>query len=268
MDISLHVRPDGPTTAGAILRTNQSYLELLGGKTTLDGGIAFCCDKFPELPGGNQFREVWIETAEEAAAALKRTEAFFNDQGLTCDRWALAEAQSPEPVDEALRSAGFERDDSLALVLANWTNPQPSGAVRVLPARPMRKAFSEVWAEATRHAPAPIPHRNALVDAAIERLDDHRMDAFVAMCDQAPAGVGALFQIGDVGRLIDFHVLPEYRRRGVGRMILTHAVNLAQRLTMRLVCAEVPVDDETALGFCKAHGLAEDGRLVAYQRAQ
>lgn len=264
MDIALHVKPDGPTTAGAILRTNQSYLELLGSKTTLDGGIAFCCDKFPTLPGGNQFREVWIESPEAAAVTFNQTEALYHDQGLSCDRWALAEGRSSEPVDEVLRSGGFARDDSSALVLRAWADPRPAGAVRVLPARPMRQAFIEIQTEVAR--PAPGRHQATLVDAAVERLDDHRMDAFVALLDRQPVGVGALFQVGDVGRLLDFQVLPEYRRRGVGRAILTHAVNLARRLSLRLVCAEVPIRDENARAFCEVHGFTEDGRLIGYQR--
>jgi hypothetical protein len=105
MDLPLHVTQGG-TGAGSILRSNQAYLELLSTKTTLDWGIAFSCDQFPDLPDAHQFREVWIENAADAPKALAAVDAFFAERDAVCARWVLAEAQPPEPIEPTLTMAG------------------------------------------------------------------------------------------------------------------------------------------------------------------
>lgn len=263
MDLSLAVSSGGPTVRGAILRSNQAYLELLGPKTTLQWGIAFCCEAFPRLAAGNQFREVWVESPEEAARAIEAAKSFFAEQGVTCSRWALAEAQKPEPLHDALLAAGFEREESLAMALTAWPERRLEHHLRILPARPMRAAYEEAWREVAKSEQP--DQREVTVEAALERLDDHRIDAFVAMAGDKPAGICAMFQVGDVGRIMDIHVLREHQRARVGGALLDHMVQIARRLLHRVVCVQIAEDNDGGIAFLSKSGFVECGRLIEYR---
>lgn len=264
IDLTLNVVPGGPTPAGSVLRAKQAYLELMGVKVTLDCGIAFRCEEVPGYLEGQQFREVMVESAAELPAAFAQAETHFAEHDARCARWALAEAQDPAIVEPFLADQGFSRADVQALALSAWPEPYAQQSVRVLPARPMRAAYVRCWEKAMAYLPDDA--RDAAVAAAIERLDDHRMDSAVATVDGKPAGVGALFQVGDIALVADFYVAPELRRRGVGSALLHHAIALARRLTMRLVCAEVPLANAGGLAFLSQHGFIEGGRIVEFHR--
>lgn len=264
IDLALNVMAGGPTPAGSVLRAKQAYLELMGVKLTLDCGIAFLCENIPGYREGQQFREVMVESPDELPPAFAAAEEHFAEHDARCTRWALAEAQDPAAVEPFLTAQGFRRLDVQALALNAWPTPEPNTLVRVLPARPMRAAYIRCWQSAMAYLPA--ADQEAAVAAAVERLDDHRMDSAVAMLDGEPAGVGGLFQVGDIGMVADFYVMPKMRRRGVGSALLHHAIALARRLTMRLVCAEVPLANAGGLAFLARHGFVDGGRFVEYLR--
>jgi len=262
MDISLTVSSDGPTVLGSVLRSNQAYLELLSEKYTTDYGIAFCCPRFEQLACGNEFREVWVESADEAGAALASANSVFEDFGVPCHRWTLAEAQNPRVVEPVLLDAGYERHERIALALTAWPAPVDFPHVRVLPARPMRSAYEKIVTNASRLFDKSV--REQFVAAAIDRLDGHRMDMFVAMVDGQPAGVAALFQVGDIGRIVDLYVCPEFRRRQVASALLHHIFKLAHRLLVRVVCVESADGDKQMLALLSRHGFIEIDRAVEF----
>jgi hypothetical protein len=264
MDFALNVQ-SGPTPAGALLRATQALRELVCGKTTLDHGIAFHCDRFPACTSENQFREVWTPTRADAEIALRSADAFFEEQGTRYARWALAEAQSPEPLDPVLTAAGWERDDLAALVLGDWTATPAADDIRILPARPMRAAYRTLWTQWATYLPA--EEREAAVDVVLERLDDHRVDAFVAMVDKQPAAAMALFQVGDIGQVVDVFAGARVDRDRVADATLGHVLALARRLALRIIVAAWPQRDPGGRALFARHGFVESGRLVEYRRA-
>jgi len=108
-------------------------------------------------------------------------------------------------------AAGYAREDRLAMALTAYREIQTNPDVRVLPARPMRAAYRAVFDEAWSIYPDSM--RSDCVDACVERLDDHRMDMFVALIDKQPAGVCGLFQVGDIGRIVDVYACRAFRRK-------------------------------------------------------
>lgn len=262
MDLSLNIVEGGPNVRGSILRTNQAFLELVSEKTTLDYGIAFASPQFSTVSECNQFREVWVDSADEAAKAIEQADAHFAESGLTCNRWAPAEDQKPETIEPTLLAAGFRRDDRVAMALDGWPASMESpGQYRVLPARAMRAAFAEVCRQRATDAEG-----DARVEVDNERLDDHRLDAFVLMDGKKPVGVCSLFQVGDIGRIIDLYVVESARRQKAGTEMACHIIALARRLTVSVVCLEVRETNEQAIAFVKQCGFVEAGRLVEFVR--
>lgn len=262
MDVSLDVSAGGPTVTGAVLRSNQAYHELLCDKHTLDWGIAFINTRAGDGPMGNHFREVWIQDESQMSDALRAVKDLFDQQDRTCRRWALAESQNIDCVEPVLVANGYKRDDQLAMALASWPSAEANDRVRVLPARPMRAAYETIFHEFWSHQTDAV--RDECVTGCLDRLDDHRMDMFVATVDKKPAGVCGLFQVGDIGRIVDLFVCPSFRHQRVATSLMAHVVGLAQRLNLRIVCAQVAAANNTGRQVLAKLGFVEGGRITEF----
>ncbi len=243
------------TTVGSILRSSQAYYGLICERQTLDHGIAFYNSPLAALPEANQFREVVIENPVDLARAYDAAEELFAGLGLMCHRWAPAEGARIPGLAEHLADCGFAERAYDALTLARWIAPQPNPQVRVLPARAMRQAFEATF------GPAALER-----DAAVQRLDQPTMDMFVALCGGVPAGRCALYQVGDIGRVLGPVVLPQFAEQGVAEALLAHALSMGQRLQMRTIVTRLPAEDSAARRLMQSFGFEADGRIFEYHR--
>lgn len=245
------------TTVGAILRSSQAYYGLICERQTLDHGIAFYSRTFPALPQANQFREVVIENPAEVARAYDAAELLFAGLGLACHRWAPAEGARIPGLAEHLTGHGFVERAFDAMTLTRWTAPaheSPEG-IRVLPARAMRAAFEATFGAASLER-----------DAEVQRLDQPSMDMFVALRGAEPAGRCALYQVGDIGRVIGPVVLPRLAGQGIEEALLAHVLAMGQRLQMRTICTLLPAEDAAGQRRMQSLGFAVDGRIFEYHR--
>ena len=245
------------TTVSAILRSNQAYYAQLSDTTSLQFGIAYTCPRYPSLEFANQFREVLIEQSGDVETAFAEAEAYFAGAGVQCYAWVPAADQPIEPMATFLSSKGYRRRDLSAMVVREWVELPAPQDVRVLPARAMPKALHAIHTEEFRMSDS--VKQNMLMAAATERFNEPQIDAFLALVDGAPAGHCTLFQVGDIGRIVDLFVVESLRRRGVATALMGHLLRMARRLSMRLTCAEIPSDSVAALTLCERCGLVGDG---------
>lgn len=249
------------STVGSLLRAEQAHCAQLCRKETLDFGIAYTCDRFPRLPEVNQFREVVIDDPARIPFAFDQSRQHFEECGVTCFRWSPAGGAASAELDEFLLANGFRRRTQKALLAVRWVEHHSDPGVRVLPARAMRTALRATFVASND---CPDPHMAA--DAAGERMDDPRYELFVAMVEGRPAGRCAFHEVGDIARIMDLNVLPEFRGRSVERALLAQVLTQARRLAMRNICATVDVDDDhRGTQFLEA-GFARDGTIVEYER--
>lgn len=249
-------------TVSAILRSNQAYYAQLSDTTSLQYGIAYTCPRYPSLESANQFREVLIEQPGDMEPAFAEVEAHFAGAGVRCYAWVPAADQSIEPVATFLSSKDYRRRDLSAMVVQEWVELPAPRDIRVLPARAMRKALHAIHAEEFRMSDA--AEQDMLTAGATERLDESQIDAFVALLDGAPAGHCTLFQVGDIGRIVDLFVVESFRRGGVATALMGHLLRMARRLTMRITCMEIPSDSVAALTLCERCGLVQDGTTTEF----
>ena len=251
------------STRSAIARSTQAYCSLISEAESLDYGVTFRCQRFRRLSAANQIREVVADSVESAAEAFKSVEAYYASHGLECHRWAPTIDADPEVLNACLNPRGFTRRSLNAMVLANWPTLNENSHIRILPARPMRDAFRRTYVDASL---AGLDDPNQVADAALDRLDEAALDMFVAVVDKKPVGRGGLFMVGDIGRIVDVAVLPEWRGQGVGTAVMRHILALAQRLTPRIVCLEVNAGDEGSSALLKRCGFVVDGQLIEFDR--
>ncbi len=252
------------TTVGSLLRSTQAFCIQLCDKHTLDFGIAYHCARFADLPEVNQYREVIATEPAEVAAAFDEAERCFRDEGLSCHSWAPADGQATGALADFLAEHGYARRNFTVLRLAEWVDLAPDESVRVLPARAMRTVFRETYLHA--ETPADLAGRTQLADAYTERLDDPQFDMFVALVDKQPAGRCALYQVGDIARIMAMSVLPGMADRGVERALLAPLLALAKRLAMRNVCTLIDAGDEAHAVMFREAGFVEDGTIVEFHR--
>lgn len=262
---------DATPTVDSILRATQAYCVQLCEKETLKFGIAYYSPRFPSAAALNQFREVIVESDADAERAVEEAERFFAERNVTLRRWAPATGSGSEAVGKLLTERGFVRREYHAMGLTEWPDREAPQDVRVLPARAMRAAFrSIVQADLER---IDAPNREARLEIAEERLDDPHYDAFVALIDKSPAGAITLYQVGDFARVMDLRIADASGPGGAngssmvaGEALLTHALALAKRLTMRRVLVQVHAEDEEALSLYQRAGFETDGRITEFER--
>jgi ribosomal protein S18 acetylase RimI-like enzyme len=95
------------------------------------------------------------------------------------------------------------------------------------------------------------------VDAALRHLDDPHYDALLALAgDQAVASLGVL-SVGELAQVQQLYVLPSYRRRGLGGLMLNRGLEICARSLSRHIFVLVNPQDGptralvTCLGFTR-----------------
>ena len=56
------------------------------------------------------------------------------------------------------------------------------------------------------------------------------------------------------GAIVDFYVMPEYRRKGLGRMMLERAITMLRERGAQLITAEFPTQNQIAVNFYNKMG--------------
>ncbi|ADY01885.1 GCN5-related N-acetyltransferase [Vulcanisaeta moutnovskia 768-28] len=56
------------------------------------------------------------------------------------------------------------------------------------------------------------------------------------------------------GAIVDFYVMPEYRRKGLGRMMLEKAIAMLRERGAQLITAEFPTQNQIAINFYNKMG--------------
>ncbi len=252
------------TTLGAVLRSHQAYCLQLSQAEALDWGMAYTSTRFAGLHEANQLREFAVPAEEDAPVAYAAVEAYFAERGLTCSRWTLAAGQPYETVGPLLWERGYRRREVLACALRGWPRVAVQDDLRILPARPMRQQYRRTFLEPD--GPYSADYRELSAEAGLERLDSAGYEARIALLSGDPVGRGALFQVGDIGRICDLYVHPEHRRQGVATALLAHLLTIAKQYMTRTVCLEVEADNTPGLRCAQRMGFVPDGRSIEFHR--
>ncbi len=244
-----------------VRRSNQVYFEQVSTRTTLDCGYAYLCDAHRRAPQLNFMGE--IELGEDAAGAPTLIDAFFREHDAECGAWRPRLEQPPEPLEPLAAQRGLARCESVSLVLPLERRISAVERIRCLSARAMRRTYTQVL---TRRAELAGAWGAAWQYAMLERLNDPQYEALLALRGDQPLGIAALLQVGQIGRLCDFFVLPEQRRMGVGTALAAQLVATARRWRLLPVCLEIDTQNLPARAWAQRLGFVDDGVMVWFVR--
>jgi len=253
------------TTLGAILRTSQAFCSQLCEKETLNHGIAYYCPRYPVLPEANQFREIIAEDSSKVENALRESDAWFTSKDIRCLAWSPAEGVTADTWEPLLARQGFRRREFVGWALSKWTPVPVDSDIRILPARAMRAALAELISlESPGEAADTAKTR---WQAMSDRLDVPQFDLFIAMAGARPVGRCALYQVGDIARIMEFVRVPGSPKES-GPSLLAHVLALARRLTMRNVVAQVDAHSSDLSPLFESAGFIRNAQFVEFHRGQ
>jgi ribosomal protein S18 acetylase RimI-like enzyme len=133
--------------------------------------------------------------------------------------------------------------------------------LKIIPARASYRHSQTLAEEASRRWNEP-----QLVDAAMLHLDDPHWDAMIALKDgRAVARVGVL-AVGDIGRIDHVFVSEPFRGQGIGRTMMSRALEICARSLFKHVFLSVAPDNSRAIDLYQRLGFEKIGAIEEYHR--
>lgn len=103
--------------------------------------------------------------------------------------------------------------------------------------------------------------RQSLTD---ELVNNNMAVYFSALSDKKAIGYGGMWQVLDEGHITNIAVHPEFRKNGVGSMLLNELLKEAKQRSIKALTLEVRKSNEGAKALYRKFGFEEGGSRKAY----
>lgn len=243
----------------AVRRSGQTYYEQVAERTTISCGYAYTNPAYPHLADCNFVGEVMLD--EDTPDPVATVNEYFQKQLTECRRWIPAQHQDPAPVRALVEPLGFQRRELIVHGCLDGTTGASAERFRFIGARAMRRAYTSVIEQRSAEHPDIAAGLTAI---QLERLDDPRYDGFVALLDDEPVGIIAVYQVGEIARLCDLFVPENHRRNGVATALVEFGVQTARRWALNPICMQIAAHNAAGRALAAKTGFAEDGTIVAF----
>jgi ribosomal protein S18 acetylase RimI-like enzyme len=267
--MSLPILPShrGVSTEDLIRFYHQTAVEWtrqIAEETLLDCGLAFANAHLNRVRGANQMLEASLADGQSPADAIAEADAHYRCAGTRCYKWVLNPAvplQRTAPLAEHLVGLGYTRQELDIMYLAG----QPASPIRevsglqIIPARASYRHARALWEEW-----AAVYHEPQLADAGMLNLEDPQTDGLVAIKDGVAAAFVAVLTMGEIGVIEDLFVSEKFRGQGIGRTMLSRALEICARSLFKHVFLEADCQNERAVGLYTKLGFRRIGPDVSY----
>ena len=132
--------------------------------------------------------------------------------------------------------------------------------LKIIPARASFRHARALAEESARDWNAP-----ALADAKMLHLDDPHTDALLAIRDGVAAATTAVLSVGEIGAIQELFVSAPFRRQGIGRTMMSRALEICARSLFKHVFVCVEPDNAPAIGLYHRCGFQKVGETVSYR---
>jgi ribosomal protein S18 acetylase RimI-like enzyme len=232
----------------------------VGEETQLDVGTALVNPQLPEVWDANRVIGAALPEGVSPEQAYAEVEEHFASARGRCCTWAMAvgapEAQT-KPMVEYLLSRGW-RDCGFDVM---YLTQPPRGTIveesdlKIIPARASFRHVRDLAIEWQGASGA---------DTAEMHLDDPHVDALIALKDGRAAAYVAVLSVGEIGGIQDIYVAKEFQRQGIGRTMMSRAMEICARSLFRHVLVGVGPENAAAVKLYEKFGFARLGRYVQY----
>jgi ribosomal protein S18 acetylase RimI-like enzyme len=266
----LQVRHE-PTEADLVRlfhRTEAMWIGNLSEAEALEVGTAYCNPDLSSVWDANNVRDAALHAGLTPAAAVAEVEAHYARRGSRCAYWVTnpsADAGQTRPLVEHLLSNGYRAQvDDILYLRRKPVAVAEVGGLKVIPAR-----------ASYRHAEALARERVAerwgvneqLVDAQIRDLENPSCDALLALVGDRAVATLAVLAVGELGRIENVYVSQDFRGRGIGRTMMSRALEICARSLFKHVFILVDPGNAAAQGLYRGMGFEKLAEMVSYRAA-
>lgn len=249
-------------------RTELHWTRHLGEETQLDVGTAIVNPELAAVQDANCILDAAVPEDGNVDDAILEAEAHFASQGVQCAKWVLnpsVPAERTQLLADRLIASGFTTGSYDILHLAGQPvgRIQEIGGLTIIPARASfrhARQLADEWAAAYS-----VPQ---LADAAMLHLEDPHVDALLALKDGVAIAMVAVLSVGDMGCIEDLFVSEAHRRQGIGRTMMSRAMEICARSLFKQVFIGVDPSNDAAVRLYGEFGFKRVGNYVWYRRSQ
>jgi GNAT superfamily N-acetyltransferase len=269
------------TSTEALVRLfHQSQLEWsrhLGEETPLDFGRWISNPTLAELPEANALHDAFVLPTVTAVKLIQQMSAISNAAGAPWRSCSINPSQSTNQnatLADALTTAGWTPAPlaiyhrARSVIVAQGAMPSD---ISVIPARASYRHYRQLLqmrAEEGTEKLSPSPLFSPLfslplfsrAEADLLHLDDSHFDVLLALRAGEPVGSIGVLSSGEVGTVREWYVAKAHRNRGIGRLLLSRAMETASRGLLRHVMIGLPEGQLSAKHLVIAAGFETIGR--------
>ena len=259
----------GQATPEALVRyfhqTERRMAEHLGEVAALDVGTAITNPSLPRVHDANALLDAAVPEGMSAADAFDAARAHFDGQGVRWWKCVPNPSLPPErtaPLAEHLAGHGYTRQTSDILYLDRMPTAamEEAPGLRIIPARASYRHARQLAEEAAAAAGEP-----QLAEVLILDLDDPHWDAVLALIGTEPAGHVGVLAAGEIGRIETLLVSERFRRRGIGRTLMSRALEICARSLFKHIFLSCRPANAPAQALYAKLGFRKVGDFVEYR---
>jgi GNAT superfamily N-acetyltransferase len=263
-----HPKPTNDDLVRFYHRCELHWVRQAAEETSLECGSAFTNSDLPNVYDANLMQDAFVAEGKTPADAVAEVEAHFSARGVRCHKWTInpsVPAERTAPLIEHLLSLGYTRSTYDLMYLA----AQPAGPIReagglqIIPARASFRHARVLQEESAAQWKEP-----QVVEAAMLHLEDPQTDALLALKDGVAAGFVSVLAVGELGYIADVYVAEKFRRQGVGRTLMSRALEICARSLFKHVFLGVDSGNNPAVDLYKKFGFRRIAPYSLYRAPQ
>ncbi|HYO10027.1 MAG TPA: GNAT family N-acetyltransferase [Tepidisphaeraceae bacterium] len=249
-------------------RTELQWVRQAAEETPLECGSAFTNPLLPKIYDSNCMLQASIPEGSTAAAAVAEADAFFTSRGARCFKWMLNTAVPPprtQPLAEHLLSLGFTAETYDLMYLGGRPTRaiDEAAGLQIIPGRASFRHARELFQESAARWNEP-----QVVEAAMLHVEDPQTDSLLALKDGSAAGLVLVLIDGELGCIEDLYVAERFRRQGVGRTLMSRALEICARSLLKHVFVNVDPTNAPAAALYERCGFRRLAPYVLHRAPQ
>ena len=247
-------------------QTERLFSEHFSEAQKLDVGTAFVTPAMAKVRKANRMLEAALPADVSPQQAFDDVTQHFTALGSACMSWIMNPSARPEqtvPMVEHLMSLGYTRSstDIQYLHRAPTRSVREVAGLTIIPARASYRHARELAAIRRDGGP-----KDAVgIEATMAALDDPHYEQLIALRDGQPIARAGVLAMGEVGRIENVLVIPNARRQGVGRTMMSRMLEICARSLFKHIFLACDADNVAANALYKELGFKKIGELIDYR---
>jgi ribosomal protein S18 acetylase RimI-like enzyme len=269
--MSLPILPSHRSVSTADLIRYFYHAEMEWGRqiaeeATLEVGVALANAALAQVSDANQVVEASLPDGVAPPDAVAEATTYFATQRSGVLKWVMNPSAPPAqtaPLVEQVVAHGFApRGYDIYYLAGRPAAPISEVAgLTIIPARASFKHARTIAAEAAAHWTIP-----QFADAAVLHMEDPNTDALLALKDGVPVAYVAVLTVGEIGYISELFVSDRARNGGIGRTMMSRAMEVCARAVHRHVFIGVDPANAPAAQVYSRFGFKRIGAFAFYSR--